>query len=49
MLVFLVIVVSQVWFRQIPITDFVSGSSFTVFSPFPLGSIEMSITPMTNP
>jgi len=48
LLVVVAIVVSQVWFHLIPITDFFAGAS-TVFSPFPFGSIDVSITPMPAP
>lgn len=45
-LVVVAILVSQVWFRLIPIQDFMSGS-FSFFSPFPFGTIESS-TPSFN-
>lgn len=38
------LVISQVWFTLIPVTDFQS-SSFRVFGPFPFGSIDVDITP----
>lgn len=47
-LVFLAIFVSQVWFRLIPIADFMSGS-FSVLSPFPFGFIEVTNSFLTAP
>lgn len=47
-LVIVAVVVSQVWFRMIPITDFMSGS-FSFFSPFPFGFIESSTQPLVVP
>jgi hypothetical protein len=45
-LVGLAIVVSHFWFFMIPMEEFTSGS-WTVFSPFPFGSIDVTTTPMT--
>lgn len=45
-LVGLAIIVSLVWFFLIPMEGFTSGS-WTVFSPFPFGSIDVTTTPMT--
>lgn len=45
-LVGLAIIVSLVWFFLIPMEGFNSGS-WTVFSPFPFGSIDLTTTPMT--
>ncbi|MGH3690290.1 MAG: hypothetical protein ACRDT7_09055 [Microbacterium sp.] len=45
-LVGLAIIVSLVWFFLIPIEGFTSGS-WTVFSPFPFGNIDVTTTPMT--
>lgn len=45
-LVVVAAVVSVVWFRMIPIHDF-TGGSWSVFSPFPFGVINVEITPMT--
>ncbi|MFC7945029.1 hypothetical protein ACFUPZ_17390 [Microbacterium oxydans] len=45
-LVGLAIIVSLVWFFLIPMEGFNSGS-WTVFSPFPFGSIDVTTTPMT--
>jgi hypothetical protein len=42
------IVVSQVWFRLVPIEEFTS-ESFTIFSPFPFGNIAASVAPMSTP
>ncbi|MDO9395349.1 MAG: hypothetical protein Q7T71_02245 [Herbiconiux sp.] len=39
------IVVSQAWFALIPISDWRPTGSFSFFSPFPLGSVDLSITP----
>lgn len=47
-LVLVAVVVSQVWFRLIPITEFMSGS-FSFLSPFPFGLIESSNAPLTVP
>lgn len=44
-LVGLAIVVSLVWFFLIPMEGFSSGS-WTVFSPFPFGSIDVTTTPL---
>jgi hypothetical protein len=48
LLVIVAIVVSQVWFRMIPLEDFVAGTA-PVFSPFPFGFIEVTNTPMPAP
>lgn len=40
------IAVSQVWFRLVPIEDFASGS-WSIFSPFPFGNIDVDMTSMT--
>ncbi|KKX99782.1 hypothetical protein [Microbacterium sp. Ag1] len=45
-LVAVAIVVSHVWFFLIPMEGFTSGS-WTVFSPFPFGNIDVTTTPMT--
>ncbi|WP_168441049.1 hypothetical protein [Microbacterium sp. K27] len=45
-LVGLAIVVSHVWFFQIPMEGFTSGS-WTVFSPFPFGSIDVTTAPLS--
>lgn len=45
-LVIVAIVVSRVWFFMIPMEGFTSGS-WTVFSPFPFGNIDVTTTPMT--
>ncbi|WP_426622297.1 hypothetical protein [Microbacterium sp. As-52] len=45
-LVVLAIVVSLVWFFLIPMEEFTSGS-WTVFSPFPFGTIDVTTTPLT--
>lgn len=42
------IVVSQVWFRLVSIEEFTSGS-WSIFSPFPFGAIDVEIAPMTLP
>lgn len=42
----LAIVVSHIWFFMIPMEEFTSGS-WTVFSPFPFGSFDVTTTPMT--
>ncbi|WP_435748753.1 hypothetical protein [Microbacterium sp. PMB16] len=39
-LVIAAIVISQVWFRMIPIEDFLAGTT-SVFSPFPFGIIDV--------
>lgn len=41
------IVVSQVWFAMIPITDWDGGETF--FYPFPIGSVDLVISPMPTP
>ncbi len=45
-LVAVAIVVSLVWFFLIPMEGFTSDS-WTVFSPFPFGNIDVTTTPMT--
>ena len=45
-LVAVAIVVSVVWFFLIPMEGFTSDS-WTVFSPFPFGNIDVTTTPMT--
>lgn len=45
-LVGVAIVVSLVWFFLIPVEGFTSGS-WSVFSPFPLGNIDVTTTPLT--
>ncbi|KJL24404.1 hypothetical protein RN51_01001 [Microbacterium oxydans] len=44
-LVGVAIIVSLFWFFQIPLEGFTSGS-WTVFSPFPFGSIDVTSTPL---
>jgi hypothetical protein len=44
-LVGLAIVVSHIWFFMIPMEGFSSGS-WTVFSPFPFGNIDVTTTPL---
>ncbi|QYG13265.1 hypothetical protein KY497_02550 [Microbacterium sp. PAMC22086] len=46
-LVAVAIVVSRVWFFLIPMEGFAPGS-WTVFSPFPFGNIDVTTTPMTT-
>ncbi|UTT53200.1 hypothetical protein [Microbacterium maritypicum] len=46
-LVAVAIVISHVWFFLIPMEGFTSGS-WTVFSPFPFGNIDVTTTPMTT-
>ena len=46
-LVIVAIVVSRVWFFMIPMEGFTPGS-WTVFSPFPFGNIDVTTTPMTT-
>jgi len=41
-LVVVAIVVSQVWFQFIPFDDLLASGSWTVFGPFPFGTIDMS-------
>ncbi|MBP3977130.1 hypothetical protein [Microbacterium sp. BLY] len=41
------IIVSHVWFALIPLEQF-TGDSWTVFSPFPFGAIDVEVTPMTT-
>lgn len=48
LLVAIALVVSHVWFQLIPLEQF-SSSSWSVFSPFPLGVIDVVIEPMTGP
>lgn len=48
LLVAIALVVSHVWFQLIPLEQFSSGS-WSVFSPFPLGVIDVVIEPMTGP
>ena len=46
-LVAAVVIVSAVWFKLIPLDQFSSGS-WSVFSPFPVGIINVEVTPMTT-
>lgn len=41
------LVISHVWFWQIPITDW--NGSGTFFFPFPFGAVEVDISPMQSP
>jgi len=43
----LAIVVSHVWFSMIPMEGFSSGS-WSVFSPFPFGNIDITTTPLVG-
>lgn len=45
LLVVVAIIVSHVWFALIPLEQF-TGDSWTVFSPFPFGAIDVEVTPM---
>lgn len=47
LLVAIALVVSHVWFQLIPLEQFSSGS-WSVFSPFPLGVIDVVTEPMTG-
>lgn len=47
LLVVVAIIVSHVWFALIPLEQF-TGDSWTVFSPFPFGAIDVEVTPMTT-
>lgn len=42
------VVISMVWFRLVPIEDFVNGGG-SIFSPFPFGLIDVSDAPMLEP
>lgn len=46
-LVVVAVIVSVVWFRMTPLEGFSSGS-WSVFSPFPFGVINVEVTPMTD-
>lgn len=46
LLVLVAIVVSNVWFLMTPLEGFSSGS-WSVFSPFPFGNINVEVTPMS--
>lgn len=46
-LVVLSVIVSQVWFGLIPITDWDGAGTF--FYPFPFGSVDLVTTPMNSP
>lgn len=48
LLVAIALVVSHVWFQLTPLEQF-SSDSWTYFSPFPLGVIDVSTDPMTGP
>ena len=48
LLVAIALVVSHVWFQLTPLEQF-SSDSWTYFSPFPLGVIDVSTNPMTGP
>lgn len=48
LLVAIALVVSHVWFQLIPLEQF-SSESWSVFSPFPLGVIDVVTEPMTGP
>lgn len=41
------IVVSHVWFQLVPVQELMAGS-WTVFSPFPFGTIDVTTDPMTG-
>lgn len=41
-------VISQVWFRMVPMEAF-NSESWSLFSPFPFGIIDVEITRMTSP
>jgi len=45
-LVVIAIVVSHVWFQLVPLHDLVSSDSWTVISPFPFGTIDVSTEPV---
>ncbi|WP_203135625.1 hypothetical protein [Microbacterium sp. JZ31] len=47
-LIVIAIVVSNVWFQLIPLEDLMTGS-FSFFSPFPFGSIDVAHTSMPRP
>ncbi|WP_291055377.1 hypothetical protein [Herbiconiux sp.] len=42
------IVISQIWFGLIPTWDWTPTGSYSFVYPFPFGSVELSITPMTT-
>lgn len=39
------VVVSQIWFGLIPVSDWTPTRSYSFLSPFPFGSVDLSITP----
>ena len=41
------VLISQIWFSLIPITDW--NGSGTFFYPFPFGSVDLDVTPMPVP
>lgn len=47
-LVVVAIVVSYVWLRLIPLHELLSSGSWTVLSPFPFGTIDVSTDPIQN-
>ncbi|CAN5317811.1 hypothetical protein BH09ACT2_BH09ACT2_04300 [soil metagenome] len=43
------IVIAQVWFALIPVTEWSSSGPYAFYYPFPFGSVDMAITPITAP
>ncbi|WP_349897859.1 hypothetical protein [Parafrigoribacterium soli] len=48
-LVLVSVVVAQLWFAFIPITEWSETGSYAFFYPFPFGSVDMTTTPMVAP
>ena len=42
------IVIAQVWFSLIPVSDWTPTGSYSFLYPFPFGSVELSIAPMST-
>ena len=43
------IVIAQVWFALIPVTEWSSSGPYAFYYPFPFGSVDLAIAPMTAP
>lgn len=41
------ILIAQVWFALIPVTEWSSTGSYAFYYPFPFGSVDLAIAPMT--
>ena len=48
-LILVSIVIAQIWFALIPVTAWSSSGSYAFYYPFPFGSVDMAIAPITAP